>query len=88
VPTSQTLDPKPYILHPKQIKVASYDYWESCQWDEVVNEEMMAKNHEDLADMVRRSVVEWGIAAPSYPRLGVPLTEEDRRQDARLAPQP
>lgn len=41
---------------PRLIKVASYDYWEDCIWNEVVNETMMARNHEDLADMVRRLV--------------------------------
>mmetsp|Transcript_27667 Transcript_27667/g.65702 ORF Transcript_27667/g.65702 Transcript_27667/m.65702 type:complete len:441 (-) Transcript_27667:229-1551(-) len=67
------------------VKVASYDYWEPCQWDEVVNEPMMARNPPDLADMVRRSVVEWGIAPPSY---GKAVTNhEDAKRDARWAAQ-
>jgi hypothetical protein len=36
-------------------QVASYDHWEPCQWDEFVNEDMMARNPDDLSDMVRRS---------------------------------
>mmetsp|Transcript_41290 Transcript_41290/g.64521 ORF Transcript_41290/g.64521 Transcript_41290/m.64521 type:complete len:417 (-) Transcript_41290:139-1389(-) len=68
------------------VKVASYDYWEPCQWDEVVNEEMMARNPPDMGDMVRRSVVEWGIAPPSYIKVGK-LTNEDSKRDARWAAQ-
>jgi len=67
------------------VKVASYDYWEPCQWDEVVNEPMMARNPPDLADMVRRSVVEWGIAPPSYGKKTT--THEDAKRDARWAAQ-
>mmetsp|Transcript_38217 Transcript_38217/g.93921 ORF Transcript_38217/g.93921 Transcript_38217/m.93921 type:complete len:458 (+) Transcript_38217:167-1540(+) len=67
------------------VKVASYDFWEQCQWDEVVNEEMMARNPPDLADMVRRSVIEWGIAPPSYGKKKRSM--EDVKRDARWAVQ-
>mmetsp|Transcript_17306 Transcript_17306/g.33949 ORF Transcript_17306/g.33949 Transcript_17306/m.33949 type:complete len:447 (-) Transcript_17306:199-1539(-) len=67
------------------IRVASYDYWEGCQWDEVVNEDLMSRNEEDLAGMVRRSVVEWGIAPPSYGKSM--RTADDVKRDARWAVQ-
>eukprot|EP00960_Hanusia_phi_P028986 747702-Hanusia_phi.AAC.4 len=67
------------------VKVASYDYWEPCQWDEVVNEPMMRRNPPDLADMVRRSVVEWGIAPPSY--IKGKVSADDAKKDARWAAQ-
>uniref|UniRef100_A0A6U4Q3E7 FCP1 homology domain-containing protein n=1 Tax=Hemiselmis andersenii TaxID=464988 RepID=A0A6U4Q3E7_HEMAN len=67
------------------VKVASYDYWEACQWDEIVNEDLMSRNDEELAGMVRRSVVEWGIAAPSYGKTT--RTAEDVKKDARWAVQ-
>ena len=35
------------------VTVASYDYWAPCAWDEVVNEEMLARNPEHLAQIVR-----------------------------------
>jgi len=70
------------------VKVASYDYWEPCQWDEVVNEKMMRRNPPDLADMVRRSVVEWGVAAPSYVRShGGPVSAEEEKRDVRWSQQ-
>ena len=62
--------------------MASYDHWEPCQWDEVVNENMLARNPDDLADMVRRSVVEWGVAPPSYVK-GQATSEEEIRRDFR-----
>jgi len=68
------------------VKVASYDHWEPCQWDEFVNEDMMARNPDDLADMVRRSVVEWGVAPPSYIK-GQATTEDEIRRDFRWAAQ-
>lgn len=68
------------------VKVASYDHWEPCQWDEVVNEDMMAQNPEEMADMVRRSVVEWGVAPPSYIK-GQATNEEEVRRDFRWAAQ-
>lgn len=68
------------------VKVASYDHWEPCQWDEVVNEDMLARNPDDLADMVRRSVVEWGVAPPSYVK-GQATSEEEIRRDFRWAAQ-
>jgi len=68
------------------VKVGSYDHWEPCQWDQYVNEEMLARNPDDLADMVRRSVVEWGVAPPSYIK-GQATTEEEIRRDFRWAAQ-
>jgi len=68
------------------VKVASYDHWEPCQWDQVVNEDMLARNPDDLADMVRRSVVEWGVAPPSYVK-GQATSEEEIRRDFRWAAQ-
>ena len=68
------------------VKVASYDYWEPCQWDEVVNEDMLSKNPVDMANMLRRSVVEWGVAPPSY-ITGQPTTQEEVRRDFRWAAQ-
>lgn len=39
------------------VTVASYDHWAKCPWDENVNEEMLARNPDALADIVRaRSV--------------------------------
>jgi len=58
------------------VKVASYDYWESCQWDEVVNEEMLARNPPDLRDMARQTAVGWGVAPPSYARAAKPGEDE------------
>jgi len=68
------------------VKVASYDHWEPCQWDDTVNEEMLARNADDLADMVRRSVVEWGVAPPSYIK-GQATSEDEIRRDFRWAAQ-
>mmetsp|Transcript_8591 Transcript_8591/g.19684 ORF Transcript_8591/g.19684 Transcript_8591/m.19684 type:complete len:474 (+) Transcript_8591:218-1639(+) len=65
------------------VKVAAYDYFEACQWDETVNEAMMARNPPDLADMARRSVAEWGIAPPSYGKKN--RTPADEAADARWA---
>jgi len=47
---------------------------------------MMARNPDDLADMVRRSVVEWGVAPPSYIK-GQATTEDEIRRDFRWAAQ-
>jgi len=68
------------------VKVASYDHWEPCQWDDTVNEDMLARNPDDLADMVRRSVVEWGVAPPSYIK-GQATSEDEIRRDFRWAAQ-
>ena len=51
------------------VTVASYDHWAPCPWDENVNESMLAKNPDNLAHIVRASVVAWGIAPPSYANL-------------------
>mmetsp|Transcript_45633 Transcript_45633/g.111077 ORF Transcript_45633/g.111077 Transcript_45633/m.111077 type:complete len:362 (+) Transcript_45633:108-1193(+) len=66
------------------IKVPSYDYWEKSPWDEVVNDELLAKNPPHLADTVRYSVIEWGIAPPTYRKKGE-RTKEDVKQDAKWA---
>jgi hypothetical protein len=35
------------------VTVASYDHWAPCPWDENVNEDMLAKNPQQLAEIVR-----------------------------------
>ena len=35
------------------VTVTSYDHWAKCSWDENVNEEMLARNPEQLAQIVR-----------------------------------
>ena len=35
------------------VTVVSYDHWAKCPWDENVNEEMLARNPDSLADIVR-----------------------------------
>mmetsp|Transcript_56279 Transcript_56279/g.138096 ORF Transcript_56279/g.138096 Transcript_56279/m.138096 type:complete len:531 (+) Transcript_56279:247-1839(+) len=67
------------------IVVQSYDYWEPCKWDEIITEELLDKNPEDVVDLVRRTVVEWGIAPPSYGKQV--LTEEDVKVDAHWTTQ-
>ena len=57
-----------------------------CNRVQVVNEDMMAQNPEEMADMVRRSVVEWGVAPPSYIK-GQATNEEEVRRDFRWAAQ-
>ena len=66
------------------VKVASYDHWEKCQWDESVNEDMMARNPHDLADLVRCSAVEWGLAPPSYAKRQASSEDELRRWTAAV----
>ena len=56
-------------------------------WAEVdVNVDMLSENPHDMADMLRCSVVQWGVAPPSYVK-GQPTTEEEVRLDLRWAAQ-
>ena len=70
------------------VTVASYDHWEPCPWDENVNEAMLAKNPEHLAQIVRASVVDWGIAPPSYALLKTgekcDVTSEDLKWASKM----
>mmetsp|Transcript_50810 Transcript_50810/g.158752 ORF Transcript_50810/g.158752 Transcript_50810/m.158752 type:complete len:450 (-) Transcript_50810:478-1827(-) len=63
------------------IRVPTYDYWEPCQWDEVVNDDVLSKNSAECVDIVTRSVVEWGIAPPSFGKED--LTEGEIAADKR-----
>jgi len=65
------------------VVVPSYDYWEPCQWDEVITEDVLSRNSEDVVDLVRRTVVEWGVAKPSYGKAEEELTEHDRETDEK-----
>ena len=67
------------------VTVASYDHWEPCPWDENVNEAMLAKNPENLAQVLRASVVDWGIAPPSYARMRTGETCEVTPEDLKWA---
>lgn len=66
-------DDDPSALAPHEahrlVIVPSYDHWENCEWDQNVTEDMLARNPAKLANIVRASVVEWGIAPPSYAHL-------------------
>jgi uncharacterized protein YqcC (DUF446 family) len=53
------------------VTVPSYDHWEACEWDENVNEEMLARNPSKLARIVRaRSFCTtlFGASAPGCAR--------------------
>lgn len=63
--------------------VPSYDYWEGCAWDEIITEELLSKNSEDVVDLVKRTVVEWGVAPPSYGKDEASLSVEERDMDER-----
>lgn len=65
------------------VVVASYDYWEACAWNETITEEVLSKNSEEVVDLVRRTVVEWGVAPPSYCKAQEELSVEEREMDAR-----
>ncbi|KAJ1487788.1 hypothetical protein T484DRAFT_2185782 [Baffinella frigidus] len=63
------------------IRVPAYDYWEPCPWDTRVTQDVLSKNTDEAADLVRRSVVEWGIARPSFAKEEEDITIEDRAKD-------
>jgi hypothetical protein len=65
------------------VRVPAYDYWEPCPWDTRITPEVLAKNTDEAADLVRRSVVEWGIARPSFAKQDKDITEEERAADAK-----
>ena len=71
------------------VVVPSYDHWEPCAWDENVNEDLLAKNPKQLAAIVRATVVDWGVAPPSYadmkPGRQFEPTAADIRYDSRRA---
>mmetsp|Transcript_69002 Transcript_69002/g.111960 ORF Transcript_69002/g.111960 Transcript_69002/m.111960 type:complete len:308 (+) Transcript_69002:286-1209(+) len=59
------------------IKVPAYEYWEPCQWDEVINEELLFENSDDNVTILTDSVVAWKLAPPSFGKPN--LTEEDEK---------
>jgi hypothetical protein len=65
------------------VVVPSYDHWEPCAWDENVTPELLERNPKPLVDIVLATVVDWGIAPPSYAsfRPGTPFqpTIDDQR---------
>jgi len=65
------------------VRVATYDYWEPCVWNEVVTEELLEKNTPDLVEIVRQSVIEWGVTRPSYGTAEEDRTEEEKEKDER-----
>eukprot|EP00292_Cryptomonas_paramecium_P006586 CAMPEP_0113699126 /NCGR_PEP_ID=MMETSP0038_2-20120614/23115_1 /TAXON_ID=2898 /ORGANISM="Cryptomonas paramecium" /LENGTH=498 /DNA_ID=CAMNT_0000622411 /DNA_START=100 /DNA_END=1592 /DNA_ORIENTATION=+ /assembly_acc=CAM_ASM_000170 len=69
------------------VQVPSYDYWEPCPWNTTISEEVMDKNDEEVVDMARRSVVEWGIAAPSFVKGKEARSEEETEKDRKWTEQ-
>lgn len=70
------------------IQVPSYDYWEPCAWNTTVTPEVLERNGIDVNDRVRRSVVEWGIAEPSFAEASDdPKTAEEAERDRKWAAQ-
>ena len=59
-------------VHTYLHQVASYDHWEPCQWDEFVNEDMMARNPDDLSDMVRRSGMTYTYSTYAHTYVDLP----------------
>lgn len=69
------------------VQVPSYDYWEPCPWNTTISEDVMDKNDEEVVDMARRSVVEWGIAAPSFVKGKEVRSEEETEKDRKWTEQ-
>lgn len=65
------------------VVVPSYDHWAPCAWDENVTEELLAKNPKHLADVVRATVVAWGVAPPSYVNMRPGIAFEPTSADLR-----
>lgn len=60
------------------IRVPAYEYWEPCQWDEVIDEEFLYENSDENVTILTDSVITWKLAPPSFGKIN--LTEEDEKQ--------
>lgn len=65
------------------VKVPAYEYWEPCQWDEVIDEEFLYENSDENVTILTDSVVQWKLAPPSFGKVN--LTEQDEKETEKWA---